>query len=240
MHRDGESREHYASLRRRNGSDKHASTRQEQRRLCIVTGKERQGQSMCTATARAGQTMHRNSGATAATEHILRRREQGRLCTDQRQRQSIHCDGESSIDYASLRQSDGSLCIATARAGQTMPGYNGATTGMRRQRHPIPSEGSVNHRNFERILRSNNSRHGCCRCIIVLSWHIVEPCGRGSRDQDRAAPHCRTLQDTSPSQGQTMQGYNGANGGTMAATEHASERQEQRRLLFDTTENQRH
>ena len=36
MHRDGESREHYASLRRRNGSDKHASRRQEQRRLCIV------------------------------------------------------------------------------------------------------------------------------------------------------------------------------------------------------------
>ena len=188
--------------------------RREQRRLYIATAKRRQRHSI--------------------------NRDGFRLCTDQRQRQSIHCDGESSIDYASLRQSDGSLCIATARAGQTMPGYNGATTGMRRQRHPIPSEGSVNHRNFERILRSNNSRHGCCRCIIVLSWHIVEPCGRGSRDQDRAAPHCRTLQDTSPSQGQTMQGYNGANGGTMAATEHASERQEQRRLLFDTTENQRH
>ena len=96
MHRDGESKEHYASLRRRNGSDKHASIRQEQRRLCIATGKERQGQRTCTATARAGQTMHRPTAA-----------------------QSIHCDGESSIDYASLRQNDGSdsSCIATARAG---------------------------------------------------------------------------------------------------------------------------
>ena len=99
MHRDGESKEHYASLRRRNGSDKHASIRQEQRRLCIATGKERQGQRTCTATARAGQTMHRPTAA-----------------------QSIHCDGESSIDYASLRQNDGSdsSCIATARAGQTI------------------------------------------------------------------------------------------------------------------------
>ena len=65
MHRDGESRADYESLRRRNGSNKHASRQQEQRRLCIATANQRQRQSICRqrqstciATARAGNTMH--------------------------------------------------------------------------------------------------------------------------------------------------------------------------------------
>ena len=110
MHRDGESRADYARIQRNNGPA-----------------------SACIATARAAQNIN---------------------TTEQRQRQNTHRDGESSPDHASLRQSNGSdrrcvhrptagqtmpcfggatarqsICIATARAGQTMQGYNGRDRG---------------------------------------------------------------------------------------------------------------
>ena len=129
-----ESRPDYSSLGRSNGSDRaDASRRREQRILCKDTTEQRQ-RPRCIATAsradyasvrwskgtnraciavpqaaRAAQTMHRYGGATAATEHASRRREQRRL--------------------SSVRRSNGSdrACIATARAAQTMHRFCGVT-----------------------------------------------------------------------------------------------------------------
>ena len=79
--------------------------------LCIATANQRQRQSVCIATARAGQTMRRYGEAMAATEHMHR---------DSRWREPA--------DYASLRRTNGSdrAYTATARAGQTMHHYGKA------------------------------------------------------------------------------------------------------------------
>ena len=95
----------------------------------------------CIATARAGRTMHRYGEPTVVTEHASQRREQSRLflaTAEQRQGQCMHRDEQPGPPACSLpiawRHGLGlgfarclSICIATARAGQTVQGYNGTT-----------------------------------------------------------------------------------------------------------------
>ena len=129
MHRAGESSAYFARIQLSNGSD----------RACIATASRADYASVrwskgsnraCIAvvywkpqTARAAQIMHRYGGATAATEHASRRREQRRLCittadalrrrkqgrlciarAKRWQRQLMHRDGESRADYARVQR----------------------------------------------------------------------------------------------------------------------------------------
>ena len=79
--------------------------------------------------------MHRYGSATAATEHMHRDGESNPYCALLRRTDGNNraCSATASRTYyASLRRSNVSdrPSIATARAGQTMQGYNGAMVAM--------------------------------------------------------------------------------------------------------------
>ena len=126
MHRDGESSAEY-EYNGASAATEHASRRRKQtmhrcgRAMAATAGASR---------PTAGQTMPCYGGATAKTEHLHRdgssRADYTRI---QRQGQSLHPYDDSRADYATLLRSNGSdiSCVATAKAAQTMHGYNGAT-----------------------------------------------------------------------------------------------------------------
>ena len=84
------------------------------------------GWGSCIATARAGQTMQ---GYNSRDRVCIATASAGRLCMGtaaQRQRQSMHRDGESTADFFTLRQSNGSemSCITTAAAAELRQRYS--------------------------------------------------------------------------------------------------------------------
>ena len=113
IHRNGQSSAVCASLRRSIGRNRALATA----RAGQTTAQHRQRPSA--TRARAGQTMRRFGGATAATYPASLRREQGRLCkdtTEQRQGQQMHRAGESRPGNASQQRRNGSdsSCTVTA------------------------------------------------------------------------------------------------------------------------------
>ena len=125
--------------------------------LCIATANQRQRQSVCIATARAGQTMCRYGEAMAATEHMHR---------DSRWREPA--------DYASLRRTNGSdrawreqgrLCITTAKRCQRQfmhreQGRLCIATAAQRQRPSMPRDGE-SRADYASLRGSNGSDISC-------------------------------------------------------------------------------
>ena len=227
--RHGESREDYASLRRRNGSARarrehvrlqgyngafaHASRRREQGRLCIATARAAPDENA--PGRRPAALQWRRCAATpprapsqSGSQHprTPSPSPQCRLCitmAEQRQRQSMHRDCWSKTDSASLRQRNGSdiSCIATARAAQTMQGYNLATAracvataraGRTMHRYgeaTVVTEHPSQRADYSSQRRSNGrerhaSRHTAwaSACSLPVAWrHGLGPTARAAR-----------------------------------------------------------